>query len=54
MAQAGIDVLMIDELTRDATSTDAIQVAIESGIEQASSLLDDAAKMANVRIRRMI
>lgn len=53
-AQAGTSILMIDELTRDATSVSAIQAAVDSGIGEASLLLKDAAKMANARVRRMI
>jgi len=53
MARAGLDVLMMEELTRDATSIVSIQTAIQSGIETASFVVDAAAKMAEVEIRKI-
>jgi len=54
VARNGLDVLMMEELTRDATTTDSIQKAIQSGIGAASFIVNDAAKMAEARIRKVL
>ena len=54
MARASLDVLMMQELTADATSIDSIRTAIQTGVEAASVKLNDAAKTARIRTRRMI
>jgi hypothetical protein len=54
VARNGLDVLMMEELTRDATTIDSIQKAIQSGIGAASFIVNDAAKMAEVGIRKVL
>jgi hypothetical protein len=54
VARDGLDVLMMEELTRDATTIDSIQKAIQSGIGAASFIVNDAAKMAEVGIRKVL
>lgn len=54
MAEASLDVLMMQELTEDATSIDAIQAALQSSLESASNMVDNVAKIARIGSRRIL
>ena len=51
MAESILDVLMMEELTRDATSIDAIQTAVLSGSKAAASRIAVATKLARAVIQ---
>jgi hypothetical protein len=54
MVRGSLDVLMMEELTIDATSIDSIKAVLQSDIEASTSMLNDAVKMGEARTRHLL
>ncbi len=52
MAQSGLSVLMMDDLTGSETSFDAIRTAIDSGLAAATTKVEDAVQEAEMKLAR--
>jgi hypothetical protein len=53
VAQSSVSVLMIDELTDGLTSINSIKTAIESGVGEALTMLNNAGEEAQAKVSNL-
>jgi hypothetical protein len=53
VAQSSVSVLMIDELTNGLTSINSIKTAIESGVGEALTMLNNAGEEAQTKVSHL-
>jgi len=54
IAKSGLDVLLIEELTSGVTSAEGIKEAIDSGIQEGSSRMEEATQEARMKVARFL